>query len=110
MAQKFPPYRRGTTLWNSEDRMVVFIHRKRSDRKPEAAFYCPCGERALIVDRQAHGIEEKCEMGELINAEKSFGYRETEKHPADWCHFSIKSGVATVHKGSSCPGAAGMVE
>ena len=71
-------------------------------------FWCPCGERLVYVTSSPHKITFR-EDGVLESLGGSCGYKANPKkgRPENWCHFTIKNGVAKMHGDSGCPGAAG---
>ena len=73
------------------------------DGKKEIVFSCPCGEREVYVrETDGHAISFG-EDGEL-HIEQSCGSAARPGRRANWCHFWIHGGYATMVKDSICPG------
>ena len=65
-------------------------------------FHCPCGERRIFVASPPHTIT--FDDGGVLTLDPSCGYAKTTEHPANWCHFWLKAGVAEMVADAQCPG------
>ena len=65
-------------------------------------FHCPCGERRIYAASPPHTITFDDEG--VLTLDPSCGYVKTTEHPANWCHFWLKAGVAEMVADAQCPG------
>lgn len=68
------------------------------------AFQCPCDLRTVYVNEPPHALE-FAEDGVVASMGGSCGFKGAGDIPDNWCHFTIKDGVATMHGDAQCPGA-----
>lgn len=115
-----PTYRRAEN--NDVDRPLKECGPVLSFGKPGeggcVVFLCPCGGREVYVTSPPHTIE--WDDAGRLSLDGSVGSKELSgPHefrivhgeslhdlPANWCHFKVKVGVATMYDDAKCPGSA----
>ena len=82
------------------------VHPGQVVRRPDGgwALQCPCDFRTVYVNEPPHSLE-FAESGRLDSMGGSCGMHGLGDIPANWCHFTITDGVATMHGDAKCPGA-----
>ena len=65
-------------------------------------FNCPCGLQRRYASSAIHTITFDDEG--LLTLDPSCGYRANSEHPANWCHFWLRAGVAEMVADAKCPG------
>lgn len=72
------------------------------DRDLGIGFQCPCGLRTVYVTQPPHEIQFD-DVGRLTLV-GSVGFRARGEYPANWCHFDMTGGKATMYSDAKCPG------
>lgn len=96
------PYRHNPDaagVLDAESRDVIDI---KLGSDPGVAFQCPCGTRTVYVTEPPHGIA--FDDDGRLTLRGSCGFRAAGNYPANWCHFQITNGIATMYSDAQCPG------
>lgn len=108
-ARKYRRAKKGQELRKGNSKRVLYWE----DKNGRAVqLNCPCGKRLVYVTEPPHTITFG-ERGRLDSLGGSCGYRPKPDmdppRPANWCHFTIENGVASMHDDAKCPGGDGSI-